>query len=168
MIERRICLIRGQKIMLDSDLAKLYHVETRVLTQAVKRNPARFPPDFMFQLTAEEATLLRSQSVISTDAHGGRRYLPYVFTEHGVAMLSSVLKSSRAVQMNIVIVRAFVRMRELVATNKDLSVRIDRLETLQKRHTSVINVLADEIDRLKRLPPDPPKRPIGFTPGERR
>ncbi len=100
-IERRIYLIRGQKVMQDSDLAELYQVETRVLVQAANRNAQRFPHDFMFQLTAEEAQALRSQTVISNEGRGGRRYLPYAFTEHGVAMVSSVLNSGRAVQMNI-------------------------------------------------------------------
>jgi hypothetical protein len=112
-IEQRIYLIRGQKVILDSVLAELYRVETRVLIQAVKRNLDRFPEDFMFQLEPGEAECLRSQVVMSKVGRGGRRYLPYVFTEHGVAMLSSVLRSQRAVQMNILIVRAFVRMRDL-------------------------------------------------------
>jgi hypothetical protein len=171
MIERRICMIRGQKVMLDSDLAELYEVETKNLNLAVRRNLSRFPLDFMFQLTREEFENLKLQTVISTDlrlqsatssSHGGRRYLPYVFTEHGVAMLSSVLKSSRAVQMNILIVRAFVHMRELIATNKDLSARMERMETMQKRHASVINYLADELEQL-RYAPERPKRRIGFT-----
>jgi len=121
LIERRIYLIRGQKVMLDSDLAELYQVETRVLVQAAKRNAQRFPHDFMFQLTAEEAQALRSQTVISNEGRGGRRYLAYAFTEHGVAILSSVLNSERAVQMNILIIRAFVKLRELLAGNKDLA-----------------------------------------------
>ncbi len=162
LIERRIYLIRGQKVMLDSDLAELYQVETRALVQAVKRNPNRFPEDFMLQLTQEEADCLRSQSVISNVGRGGRRYLPYAFTEHGVAMLSSVLNSDRAVQMNILIIRAFVKMRELLASHKDLAARVEKLETAQKEHGSIIGILAEEIDDLKRLP-EPPKRRIGFT-----
>src|SRR5947209_16317642 len=113
-VERRIYLIHGQRVMLDADLAELYQVETRALIQAVKRNPERFPKDFMFQLTKEEAESLRSQIVISNVGRGGRRYLPYAFTEHGVAMLSSVLNSDRAVQMSILIVRAFVKLREVL------------------------------------------------------
>jgi hypothetical protein len=147
--------------MLDTDLAERYQVETRTLIQAVKRNRYRFPDDFMFQLTKEEANSLRSQFVISNTGRGGRRYLPYAFTEHGVAMLSSVLNSKRAVQMNILIIRAFVQIRELLATNKDLAVRVEKLETGQKEHGSIIGILAEEIDGLKLLP-EPPKRRIGF------
>jgi hypothetical protein len=117
-IERSILLIRGHKVLLDADLAELYGVETRALLQAVSRNQKRFPKDFMFQMSKEEYELLRSQIVISKKGRGGRRYLPYVFTEQGVAMLSSVLRSERAVQVNIEIMRAFVRLRELVATHK--------------------------------------------------
>ena len=117
----------------------------------------------MFQLTKEENDSLTFQIGISKPkGRGGRRYLPYVFTEHGVAMLSSVLRSARAVQMNILIIRAFVRLRKLLASNKDLAARIERLEANQDHHASVINLLAEEIDRRKELPPDPPKKPIGF------
>jgi hypothetical protein len=118
LIERRIYLIRGRKVMLDADLATLYQVATKALNQAVRRNSERFPEDFMFQLTPEEAEALRSQFVTSNIGRGGRRYLPYVFTEHGVGMLSSVLSSPRAVQMNIQIIRAFIRMREILATSQ--------------------------------------------------
>jgi hypothetical protein len=131
-IERRIYLIRGRRVMLDADLAKLYRVATKVLNQAIKRNPARFPSDFMFQLTQEEAESLRSQVVTSNPGRGGRRYQPYVFTEHGVAMLSAVLKSQRAVQMSILIVRAFVKMREILASHKDLAARVEKLDAAQK------------------------------------
>ena len=163
LIERRIYLIRGQKVMIDSDLAGLYQVLTKNLNRAVSRNPDRFPQGFVFQLTSEEAKSLRLQIGTSDEGRGGRRYLPYVFTEHGVAMLSSVLKSGRATQMNILIIRAFVRMRELVAGNKDIATRMEHLESTQNRHASVIRILADEIEALKRLPPPPPKRRIGFT-----
>lgn len=163
-IERRIYLIRGQKVILDSILADLYQVETRVLIQAVKRNLDRFPDDFMFQLEPDEAQRLTSQFVISKPGRGGRRHLPYVFTEQGVAMLSSVLKSRRAIQMNILIVRTFVRMRELLASHKDLAARVEELERIQERHSSFIGILADEIDLLK-LPPPSPKRRIGFPAG---
>jgi hypothetical protein len=114
----------------------------------------------MFRLTAAEAEILRSQ--IATSSWGGRRYLPLVFTEHGVAMLSSVLASERAVKMSILIIRAFVRLREFLATHKDLAIRVERIENTQSRHASVINILADEIQELKILPPLPPKRRIGF------
>jgi len=116
----------------------------------------------MFRLTKNEAEGLRSQIATSNGERGGRRYLPYVFTEHGVAMLSAVLNSQRAIQMSLLIVRAFVRMREILATNKELAARIERLEANQDKQASVINLLADEIDQLKEPPPDPPKKPIGF------
>ena len=161
LVERRIYLIRGQKVMLDADLAELYQVETRALVQAVKRNRDRFPPDFIFQLTKEEAHFLRSQTVTSNVGRGGRRYLPYAFTEHGVAMLSSVLNSPRAVQMNIVIIRAFVRLRELLASHKDLAEKVQQLETTQKQHGSVIVAVVQEIKKLKKTPRRRKSR-IGF------
>jgi hypothetical protein len=150
--------------MLDADLAELYQVATKALNQQVHRNLGRFPGDFMFQLTPDETANLRSQFV--TSSWGGRRKPPYAFTEHGVAMLSSVLKSGRAVQMSILIIRAFVRMRELLASHKSLAARVEKLETSQKRHASVINILAEEIEDLKRPPAEPPKRRIGFRPPE--
>ena len=153
--------------MLDVDLAELYQVETRVLNQAVRRNQERFPGDFMFQLTEEEADNLRSQFVTSSSGYGGRRYLPYAFTEFGVAMLSAVLKSQRAVQMSILIMRAFVKLRELIASHKDLAARIEKLEANHNQHASVINILAEEIDNLKLLPPEPPRKRIGFTADDR-
>jgi hypothetical protein len=161
LIERRIYLIRGQKVMLDSDLARLYQVLTKNLNLAVRRNSERFPEDFMFQLTSEEAESLRLQIATSKVARGGRRYRPYGFTEHGVAMLSSVLKSGRAVQVNIMIIRAFVKMRELLASHRHLAARVERLEVSQKRHSSVINILADEINQMRKIP-ETPKRRIGF------
>ena len=161
LIERRIYLIRGRKVMLDSELAGLYKVPTFRFNEAVKRHLNRFPEDFMFQLTLEETRALTSQIAISKKGRGGRRTRPYAFTEHGVAMLSSVLNSERAVQMNILIVRAFVKMRELLASHKDLAERVENLEGAQKRHGSIIAVLAEEIDEMKRLP-EPHKRRIGF------
>jgi hypothetical protein len=152
--------------MLDADLAALYAVETRILVQAMKRNLARFPEDFMFQLTAEEAQSLRSQFVISNPRRGGARYLPYAFTEHGVAMLSGILKSKRAVEMSILIVRAFVPMRELLASHKALASRVEKLEAGHRGHASVINILAEEIGDLKIPKPLPPKRRIGFPSSE--
>jgi hypothetical protein len=162
LIERRIYLIRGQKVMLDADLARLYQVPTKALNQAIRRNRERFPEDFMFQLTREEASVLRSQ-IVTLEMGRGRhpKYAPYAFTEHGVAMLSSVLRSRRAVGMNILIVRAFIRMREMLATHKDLAGRIEKLEANQKRHASVINILAEEIQEMKHQP-EPTKRRIGF------
>jgi phage regulator Rha-like protein len=150
MIGRRIYLIRGQKVMLDSDLAELYRVETKALNRAVKRNAARFPVDFMFRLTETEATSLRCQIGTSNDSRGGRRYLPYAFTEHGVAMLSSVLNSERAVQMNIMIIRAFVKLREMIASHKDLARRMERLENTQKDHSAVLTIVVNDIQNLEK------------------
>jgi len=161
-IERQIYFIRSEKVMVDSDIAELYQVPTKNVNRAVARNPERFPEDFMFQLTAEEAEALRCQ-IGTSKKRGGRRYLPYVFTEHGVTMLSSVLSSDRAVQMSIRIVRAFVKLREVLADQQDLAVRLERVEATQDHHSSIINILADEIEDLKQLPADPPKRPIGFV-----
>ena len=162
-IERSILLIRGHKVMLDADLAELYGVETRALLQAVSRNQKRFPEDFMFQMSKEEYELLRSQIVISKKGRGGRRYLPYVFTEQGVAMLSSVLRSERAVQVNIEIMRAFVRLREMIATHKDLA---RKLEALEKRYDAQFKVVFDAIRELM-APPTRKKRKIGFLVKER-
>lgn len=149
-VESLIHVIRGQKVMLDSDLARLYGVETKRLNEAVARNQPRFPPRFMFQLTQAELRNLRSQSATSNKGRGGRRYLPNVFTEHGVVMLSSVLNSERAVRMGIVVVEAFVRLRELIATNKDIAARVEKLERGHDRTASVIEVLVEDIDRLGR------------------
>jgi hypothetical protein len=157
-VEQSILLIRGHKVMLDAGLAKLYGVETRVLVQAVNRNLQRFPDDFMFQLSQEEARFLTSQIVISKRGRGGRRHLPYVFTEQGVAMLSSVLNSSKAIQVNIEIIRAFVRLRQLIATHKDLARKLDALE---KKYDSQFRVVFDAIRQLM-APPEPKKRKMGF------
>jgi len=165
-IERLILLIRGHKVMLDADLAELYGVETRVLVQAVKRNLNRFPKDFMFQLSDEETKLLRSQIVISNRGRGGRRYLPYVFTEQGVAMLSTVLNSERAVQINIEIMRAFVRLREMLLSHKDLARKLDALERKYESHDMHIRSLFEAIRQLM-TPPEPKKRKIGFLVKER-
>ena len=170
-IEQYIYLIRGQKIMLDEDLAELYGVPTKSLNLAVRRNPSRFPADFMFRLTKEEEEGLRFQFETSksvgeatvSDPRGGRRYLPYAFTEHGIAMLSSVLRSERAVQMNILIVRAFIRLRDMLITNKDFAMRLDALEAGQSNHDEVINILAAEIQDMKSLP-EPSERNYGFVP----
>lgn len=167
-VELLIRMIRGQKVMIDSDLAALYGVTTGNLNLAVRRNSARFPEDFMFQLTPEEAEALRLQNARAKTGRGGRRTPPFVFTEMGVAMLSSVLNSERAVQMNMLIMRAFVRMRELLAANKDLAARIEKLERGHDRTISVLEVLVEDIDRLgeevKRMKalPEPKKRGIGF------
>ncbi len=158
MIERKIYLIRGHKVMLDSDLAELYEVPTRRLNEQIKRNIARFPSDFMFQLNAEEAENLRSQIATSSSRHGGRRYLPFVFTEQGVAMLSSVLNSERAIQVNIAIMRAFVKLREMIASNKDLARKLDDLE---KKYDTQFKIVFDALRRLM-TPPEPKRRQIGF------
>jgi hypothetical protein len=145
-IERRIHLIRGQKVMLDSDLAELYQVETKSLNKAVSRNIDRFPLDFMFRLTKQELLNLRFQ--FGTSSWGGRRYSPYAFTELGVAMLSSVLKSERAVQMNIYVMRAFVKLRELLATHKDLADKIGKLEKEQKQQGADITDITLVVNKL--------------------
>ena len=156
-IEQSIFLIRGEKVILDADLALLYGVETRVLVQAVKRHLERFPPDFMFQLTKEEFTVLRSQAVTSR-GWGGRRYPPYAFTEQGVAMLSSVLNSPRAIKVNIEIMRAFVRMRQMLASHARLEKKILEMEEKYDGQFAVV------FEALKQLmaPPEPKRRKIGF------
>ncbi len=159
-IERKILLLRGQKVMLDGDLADLYEVPVKTLNQAVKRNLDRFPTDFMFQLSWEEGLALRSQ-IVTSNSRGGRRYAPYAFTEQGVAMLSSVLQSKRAVLVNIGIMRAFVRLRQVLASNKDLARRLDDLE---KRYDTQFKVVFDAIRQMMEPPPDPPKERIGFHP----
>src|ERR1700733_5587136 len=157
-IERRIYFIRGQKVMIDNDLADLYRVTTGTFNQAVRRNMARFPADFMFQLTADEAEILRSQIVISS--WGGRRYLPFVFTEQGVAMLSSVLKSDRAIQVNIAIMRAFVKLREILATHKELALRLEVLEKKFLKHDGDIRDVFEAIRAL--LAAAPAKGSFGY------
>lgn len=154
--------IRGHKVMLDNDLAKLYAVETKVLNQAVKRNLDRFPEDFMFQLTAEEEELLRSQNV--TSKRGGRRYLPYAFTEQGIAMLSSVLKSRRAVHVNIEIMRTFVRLRRFAQSHEELA---GRLRALESKYDGQFKVVFEAIRELMAVP-EPSKKRIGFRAGEKR
>jgi hypothetical protein len=160
-IERSILLIRGLKVMLSTDLAELYQVEPRVLVQAVKRNIARFPQDFMFQLTEEEFSNLKSQIVISSWG-GLRRAMPYAFTEQGVAMLSSVLRSKRAISVNIEIMRAFVRLRRMLASHAELARKLDALE---KKYDAQFKVVFDAIRQLM-TPPVPKRRPIGFRVGD--
>ncbi len=145
--------------MLDKDLATLYQVETKALVQAVQRNRNRFPPDFMFQLSVQEFTALRSQ-IVTSKGRGGRRSAPYAFTEHGVAMLSSVLRSERAVEINIEVIRAFVKLRQLVASNAELAIRLSHLE---QRYDSQFKVVFDAIRQLMSDATQvPPKRRIGF------
>jgi phage regulator Rha-like protein len=158
VIERKNLLIRGQKVMLDADLAELYGVSTKRLNEQVRRNLNRFPPDFMFQLNEEETEILRSQIATSKIGRGGRRYFPYVFSEQGVVMLSSVLNSERAIEVNILIIRAFVKLREMVASNKDLA---KRLNALEKKYNAQFKVVFEAISQLM-APPVKPKRKIGF------
>jgi hypothetical protein len=163
VIERRIYLIRDQKVMLDRDLAGLYQVPTKALNQAVRRNLTRFPADFMFQLTTGELENWRSQIVTTNPAAKmGLRRPPYAFTEHGVAMLSSVLNSERAVQVNIVIMRAFIKLREMLATHKDLARKLDELERKYQAHDVQIKAVFEAIRKLIEQPA-PPRRRIGFA-----
>jgi len=158
-VERVILIIRGHKVLLDVDLADMYGVEAKVLNQAVKRNIDRFPEDFMFQLTTEEAEVLRSQTVTLKGGRGQhRKYLPYAFTEQGVAMLSSVLRSPRAVQVNIEIMRAFVRLRQMLQSNSDLA---RKLTAMEKKYDAQFKIVFDAIRELM-TPPTKPKRRIGF------
>jgi hypothetical protein len=156
----RILVVRGLRVLLDSDLAQLYGVETKKFNQQIKRNPARFPPDFMFELTREEFGGLRSQNVTSN--RGGRRYLPLAFTEHGAIMAASVLNSERAVEMSVYVVRAFVQLRELLVDHKALA---DKLSELERRVTNHDNSLTEVIAAIRALmaQPKPASRPIGFT-----
>ncbi len=162
MIERRIFLIRGHKVMLDSDLAELYGETTTRLNQQARRNMDRFPEDFAFQLTQEESDALMLQIATSKTGRGGKRKLPLVFTEQGVAMLSSVLRSKRAVAVNITIMRAFVRLREVLATHKDLARRMADLERGQKAQGRQITDVFKAIQKLLEPPKDKPRRAIGF------
>lgn len=163
-ITRAILLIRGHKVMLDEDLAALYEVEVKVLNQSVRRNIERFPADFMFQLTPEEATLLRSQIVTLNTGRGRhRKYPPYVFTEQGVAMLSGVLRSRRAVLVNVEIMRAFVQLRQLLSTHADLA---RKLTALESKYDAQFKAVFDAIRQLMTPPETPRKRRIGFISGE--
>ena len=157
-IARAIHRVRGHNVMLDSDLADLYDVQVKVLNQAMKRNRKRFPPDFMFRLTVHEAESLRSQIVTSKPRRGGRRTAPYAFTEQGVAMLSSVLRGSRAVRVNIAIMRAFIRLRVMLASNADLAKKLDALE---KKYDARFEIVFQAIRDLMTPVPAPRKR-IGF------
>jgi phage regulator Rha-like protein len=154
-----IYLIRNNKVMFDKDLAKLYGVETGALVRAVKRNIGRFPEDFMFQLTKEEYTgFLRCQIGISKEERGGRRYLPYVFTEQGVAMLSSVLRSTRAIQVNIAIMRTFVKLREILASNELLRRKI---ESMERKYDEQFKAVFSVLEKML-AEPEKPKQPFGF------
>jgi hypothetical protein len=160
-IENRIFLVRGPKVLLDDDLAALYDVEVRVLNQAVKRNKKRFPSDFVFRLTAKENRNLKSQIVTTSSSHGGRRTLPYAFTEHGAIMAASVLNSPRAVEMSVFVVRAFVRLRDTLASHKALAAKFAELEQRLETHDKTIGEIIDAIRALV-TPPERPARKIGF------
>ncbi|MCA3252684.1 MAG: ORF6N domain-containing protein [Pseudomonadota bacterium] len=178
-ITLRIATVRSQRVIVDADLAALYGVETKRFNEAVKRNLAKFPADFMFTLTAEEFAALWSQFATSNDqaatspGRGGRRYAPRVFTEHGALMAATILNSPRAVEVSVYVVRAFVRMRELAATHGDMAKRLDELEqktealamshdTFSRNTRSQLKQVFDALRELM-TPPDPPKRPIGFV-----
>lgn len=157
-ILQSILVLRGEKVMLDADLAAMYGVETKALIQAVKRNPERFPADFMFQMTEEEWSVLKSQFVTSKPGRGGRRTAPYAFTEQGVAMLSSVLRSARAIAVNVEIMRAFVQLKRMMATHADLARKLDALEG---NYDYQFKIVFDAIRALME-PPAKKKPPIGF------
>lgn len=161
LIERRIYLIRGHKVMIDVDLAELYGVPTKRLNERVRRNTKRFPEDFMFQLTKAEAENLRSQFATSRSGHGGRRSLPYVFTEQGVAMLSSVLNSEQAIEVNIMIMRAFVKLRQMLESNEELNRKFAAVIRKLSTHEKYFRVVFDELKKLTEPSTTPPKQ-IGF------
>ncbi|MBU0686301.1 MAG: ORF6N domain-containing protein [Candidatus Margulisbacteria bacterium] len=158
-IENKIYLIRGHKVMIDADLANLYGVKTFVLNQAVKRNIERFPKDFMFQLTKQEVEILKSQIVISS--WGGRRTLPFAFTEPGIAMLSSVLRSKKAIRVNIAIMRVFIRLKNILSTHHKLAEKLNQLEQKYEKHDGEIQTVFKLIKKLLSPPKDKPKK-IGF------
>jgi hypothetical protein len=169
-VVRRILILRGQRVMLGSDLAILYGVEYRALVQAVKRNMDRFPDDFMFQLSAEEWSILKSQNVISSlksqngtskSSWGGSRFAPYAFTEHGALMLSSVLRSPHAIEISLLIIRAFVWLRQTIPAYQELAAKLLELESAVVRHDNDISMILDALRQLV-TPPDKEKRRIGF------
>lgn len=165
-ITQSILILRGHRVILDRDLAAIYGVTTGRLNEAVKRNAKRFPEDFMFQLTAAEHAVLISQIAISTPSRGGRRKLPWAFTEHGAIQAANVLNSLRAVEMGIYVVRAFIKLRELLASNKELARRLDELEArIEKKLTTHDQAIAAMLSAIRQLlnPPAPTRRPIGFT-----
>jgi hypothetical protein len=180
LIASKILFVRGQRVMLDKNLAKLYGVSVKRLNEQVKRNLKRFPQDFMFRLTRQEVRVLRSQfatlntelsmeqevsnlrSQIATSSWGGQRYASYVFTQEGVAMLSSVLNSERAIQVNIMIMRAFVKLKELLLTHKDLAIKIEDLERKYADHDEKIQAIFEAIKQLLQPLPIKEKPPIGF------
>jgi hypothetical protein len=161
-VDRTILTIRGERVMLDADLADVYGVTTKALNQAVKRHPDRFPEDFRFRLTAEETGSLRSQIVTSKEGRGGRRYLPWAFTEHGALMAAAVLNSPRAVEMSVFVVRAFVRLREFARGHTEIAIRLDALEQRVTGHDEDLREMFDALRAL--LTPSPrATREIGFA-----
>src|SRR5438128_7879269 len=160
-VESRILVLRGHKVILDADLAELYGVEVKRLNQQVKRNIDRFPGDFVLQLSSAQYESLRLQIATSKEGRGGRRYLPYAFTEHGAIMAATVLNSKRAIQMNIFVVRAFVRMREALAANQQIAAKLRELEQRLENHDGTIQELVAAIRELM-IPPPPNRRRIGF------
>ena len=162
VVMSKIYLIRGQKVMLDSDLAALYGIETKNLNKAVKRNLSRFPEDFMFRCSKEEYDVLRFQNGTSKHGRGGVRYLPTLFTEQGVAMLSSVLNSETAVQVNICIIRIFTRMRELLLTHKDILLKLEQLEKQTFHNTEDIQLIFQYLKKLLTPAPETPRKRVGY------
>ena len=160
-VESRILILRHQRVILDSDLAELYGVTVKRLNQQVNRNQERFPADFMFRLSAKEDEILRLQIATSSKRHGGRRYPPYAFTEHGAIMAATVLNSERAIEMSVFVVRAFVRMREMLAKNRLLAAKIDELDRRLETHDASIQDIIEAIKELM-VPEGPSKRKIGF------
>lgn len=160
-VESRILIVRRQRVILDSDLAELYGVTVKRLNQQVNRNQERFPADFMFQLTSTEDKALRLQIATSKKGRGGRRYLPYAFTEHGAIMAATVLNSPQAVEMSVFVVRAFVRMREMLAKNRQLAAKINELDRRLETHDTTIQDIIEAIKELM-VPEGPSKRKIGF------
>ena len=160
-VESRILILRHQRVILDSDLAELYGVSVKRLNEQVRRNRERFPADFMFQLAAKDGEALRLQFATSKKGRGGRRYPPYAFTEHGAIMAATVLNSKRAVEMSVFVVRAFVRMREMLAKNRQLAAKINELDRRLETHDTAIQDIIDAIKELM-VPEGPSKRKIGF------
>ena len=173
-VQSLVLTLRGKRVLLDSDLARLYGVPTKVFNQTIQRNTARFPVDFLFQLTREELTNLRSQIVTSSledkvhqrligfDHGGGRRYLPYVFTEHGAIMAAMLLRSERAINMSVFVIRAFVQMREALAANSTIFKRLAEIDKTLIEHDEALRAIWHQLQPLLQPPPEPPKRRIGF------
>ena len=161
-VQSLVLTLRGKRVLLDADLAKLYGVPTKVFNQTIQRNAERFPADFLFQLTEEEFELLRSQIVTSKAGRGGRRYLPYVFTEHGAIMAATLLRSERAIRMSVFVIRAFVQMREAIAANTTILKRLAEIDRTLLEHDAALCTIWRELQPLLLPPPEPPKRRIGF------